>query len=348
MSIPDPSSSLRQSTTNSLKASVVIPMKNPGAVFREVLAAVCRQQTSFDYDVLVVDSGSTDGSVEFVQAFGDPRVRLIQIKPTEFGHGKTRNLAVGSTQGEYAVVITHDALPVDDHWLQSMVLTADADPRIAGVFGRHIAYPSASPYTKRDLEAHFANFAAEPVVELTDRARYDRDESYRQRLHFFSDNNALLRRSVWQAHPYPDVDFAEDQIWAKHVVEAGWKKAYCAQAAVYHSHDYPLIEKLQRSFDESYALYRLFGYVLSRSIPHMLKSWVGHTINDLRYARRTGMHRTHLSVVLKTPLDNLARALGHYLGSRADKLPVKLRHWLSRDRRLLLGLPMADSGGKPQ
>lgn len=348
MSIPDPSTPQRDAPAHALKASVVIPMKNPGPIFREVLTAVCKQQASFDFDVLVVDSGSTDGSVEFVQAFGDPRVRLIQIKPTEFGHGKTRNFAVANTEGEYAVVITHDALPVDEHWLAAMVQTADADSRIAGVFGRHIAYPSASPYTKRDLEAHFANFAAEPVVELTDRARYDRDESYRQRLHFFSDNNALLRRSVWQSHPYPDVDFAEDQIWAKHIVEAGWKKAYSAQGAVYHSHDYPLIEKLQRSFDESYALYRLFGYVLSRNVLHMLKSWAAHTVNDLRYARRTGMHRTHLSLVLKTPLDNLARSLGHYLGSRADKLPVKLRHWLSRDRRLLLGLPMANSGGKPQ
>jgi rhamnosyltransferase len=347
MFIPESTTPRANATAGALKASIVIPMKNPGPVFREVLAAVCRQHTSFAYDVLVVDSGSTDGSVEFVQTFGDPRVRLIQIKPAEFGHGKTRNLAVANTTGEYAVVITHDALPVDEYWLQAMVQTAEADPRIAGVFGRHIAYPSASPYTKRDLEAHFANFAAEPVVELTDRARYDQDESYRQRLHFFSDNNALLRRSVWQMHPYPDVDFAEDQIWAKHIVEAGWKKAYCADGAVYHSHDYALIEKLQRSFDESYALYRLFGYVLSRSITHMLKSWVAHTMNDLRYARRIGMHRTHLSLVLKTPLDNLARALGHYLGSRADKLPQKLRHWLSRDRRLLLGLPMSNSGGKP-
>lgn len=348
MSTPEPITPSRITSTGALKASVVIPMKNPGPVFRQVLAAVCKQRTTFEYDVLVVDSGSTDGSVEFVQAFGDPRVRLIQIEPAEFGHGKTRNFAVSQTAGEYAVVITHDALPVDEHWLQAMVRAADADPRIAGVFGRHIAYPSASPYTKRDLEAHFANFAAEPVVELSDRERYDRDESYRQRLHFFSDNNALLRRSVWQTHPYPDVDFAEDQIWAKHIVEAGWKKAYCAEGAVYHSHDYPLIEKLQRSFDESYALYRLFGYVLTRSVGHMLRNWLAHTVNDLRFARRTGMHRSHLPLVLRTPLDNFARSLGHYLGARADKLPQKLRHWLSRDRRLLLGLPLSNSGAKPR
>ena len=63
------------------------------------------------------------------------------------------------------------------------------------------------------------------MVWLDDKARYDRDEPYRQRLHFFSDNNALVRRSVWEQIPYPDVDFAEDQIWAQQIIEAGWKRA---------------------------------------------------------------------------------------------------------------------------
>ena len=149
----------------------------------------------------------------------------MEISPSEFGHGKTRNLAVSQTTGEYAVLITHDALPYNLHWLAAMVALADSDPRIAGVFGRHCAYPEASPYTKRDLDGHFGNFAGQPVVWLDDKARYDRDEPYRQRLHFFSDNNALVRRSVWEQIPYPDVDFAEDQIWAQQIIEAGWKRA---------------------------------------------------------------------------------------------------------------------------
>src|SRR5690349_7580189 len=96
MSTPEPNAP-GTTAAGALKASVVIPTKNPGPIFRQVLAAVCSQETPFDYDVLVVDSGSTDGSVEFVREFADPRVRLMQIKPTEFGHGKTRNLAIANT-----------------------------------------------------------------------------------------------------------------------------------------------------------------------------------------------------------------------------------------------------------
>lgn len=326
-------------STDTVKAAVIIPTKNPGEIFRRVLPAVCAQKAAFPFEVLVIDSGSKDGTVEFVRSFPDARVRLHEIAPAEFGHGKTRNLGVSLTSGEYAVLITHDALPADEHWLQAMVAAAEADPQIAGVFGRHLAYPDASPYTKRDLERHFINFTVEPVVWIQDRVQYDSDAGLRQRLHFFSDNNALVRRSVWEKLPYPDVDFAEDQIWAEEALKAGWKKAYAHDGVVYHSHDFENIEKLQRSFDESYALFRLFGYVLTPNLKHMVLSWLAQTRNDWRYARATGMWRSHFGLTLNTPVHNLMRSIGHYLGSRAERLPTRVRHWMSRDRRMLRGLP---------
>lgn len=325
--------------TDTAKASVIIPTKNPGPIFPRVLEAVCRQITDFPFEVLVIDSGSTDGTVQFVRNLADPRVRLHEIPPSEFGHGKTRNAAIALTHGEYAVLITHDAMPATDGWLSAMVAVADTDPKIAGVFGRHLAYPEANPYTIRDLDRHFQNFVPHPVVWLDDRGRYDHDQSYRQQLHFFSDNNALIRRSVWNQLPYPDVDFAEDQIWAQKAIEAGWKKGYSHEGAVFHSHDFPIFETMQRSFDESYALYRLFGYVLTPGLIRMLLTALRQTRDDLAYARSKGIWRTQPAVVLQMPMKNLARSVGHFLGSRAEKLPRKLRHWLSRDRRMLLGLP---------
>ncbi|WP_427184295.1 glycosyltransferase family 2 protein [Bordetella bronchialis] len=326
------------------RASVIIPTKNPGSLFRHVLDSVCAQSTSFEFDVLVVDSGSTDGTVDFVRSYPDPRVRLHEIPPEEFGHGKTRNLAVSMCRAPYAVLITHDALPVHNGWLGAMVGVADSDDAIAGVFGRHLAYPNASPFTKRDLEMHFASFLARPVVWLDDETRYRADPGYRQMLHFFSDNNALIRRSVWERIPYPDVDFAEDQIWAQRVIEAGYKKAYSHDGAVYHSHDYAIVERLQRSFDESYALRRLFGYVLAPTLRHVARSWAGRTVNDLRYAKRERLLRGEWRAVLRAPFDNLMLPLGHYLGARGDALPAVVRRRLSRDRRMMLGLATSSSG----
>jgi rhamnosyltransferase len=330
-----------------MKASVIIPTKNPGFQFQKVLTAVLSQSTGFDYEVLVVDSGSTDGTTEYCEGLADPRVRLHSIEPASFGHGRTRNLGISMTSGQYAVLITHDAMPINDQWLARMVATADSDPQIAGVFGRHIAYPDADPFTARELDLHFAGFEAWAVVSLNDPERYARDEGYRQVLHFFSDNNALIRRSVWEVLPYPDVDFAEDQVWAQKIIEAGYKKAYAAEGVVMHSHHYTLFERLQRSFDEAYAFRRLFGYVLCSGLRSLVLSWWALTRRDMALSWLDKLWRSHTRSVLRAPFDNFMRLTGHYLGARGDRLPERLRQYLSRDKKLMLGLPIVIGKGTP-
>lgn len=325
--------------TNTPKVTVLIPTKNGGAIFEKVLERVIAQKTTRPFEVLVIDSGSSDNTIETCRHY--PSVRLHTILPKEFGHGKTRNLGVSMARGEYVALITQDALPMDEHWLEAMVVAIEQNPAIAGVFGRHIAYPDANPFTALELELHFAGFDEWQLVYLDDPGRYARDQGYRQVLHFFSDNNALIRRCVWEKLPYPDVDFAEDQIWAQKIIEAGYKKAYARDAVVVHSHNYDLFERLQRSFDEAYAFRRLFGYELCPSVWSLVRSWLALTHRDLVYARRSGLFRAQTHNVILAPLDNFMRLAGHYLGARGDRLPEYLRQRLSRDKQLMMGLRAA-------
>lgn len=317
---------------NTYKVSVIIPTKNPGAIFKEVLEAVLAQKSEWPFEVVVIDSGSKDGTVEYVKSY--PAVKLLEIPSHEFGHGRSRNYAIAQSSGEFVAVITHDAKPATDSWLQHMVATAESDPRIAGVFGRHIAYPTASIFTTRELELHFSGFKALPLVHMDDPARYATDVGYQQFLHFFSDNNALLRRSVWQEIPYPDVDFAEDQAWAKKIIEAGYYKGYSEEGAVYHSHDYTLFERLQRSFDESSAFKRSFGYILCPSAVAMWKSVAALSRRDIIYARSIGLLRRSPGLVIYAVADNVMRLVGHYLGARGERIPNFIRTRISRDKKL--------------
>ncbi len=320
----------------SIKASIIIPTKNGGALFRRVLDAVLTQQTDWPYEVIIADSGSTDGTVEFVQQFS--QVKLLQIPAQEFGHGRTRNQAIEFAQDEFVAMLTHDALPGSSFWLTHLVACAEQSSNIAGVFGRHIAYEHASPFTRQELELHFAGFESNPIVSLDDQQRYDTDLGYRQFLHFFSDNNALLRKSVWQTIPYPDVDFAEDQAWAKLIIEAGYKKAYCHEAWVYHSHDYSLWERFQRSFDESQAFNRWFGYRLCPGWKHLFRNWLALTLRDLKYAKTMRLWRSDCKASIHIIFDNFMRLSGHYLGSFGLSLPNPVLRLLSRDKRMMAGL----------
>ncbi len=72
-----------------MDVSIVIPTKNGGALFDEVLTMIDKQETEYEYEVICVDSGSTDDTVDIIKRH---HCILKQIDKTEFGHGKTRNL----------------------------------------------------------------------------------------------------------------------------------------------------------------------------------------------------------------------------------------------------------------
>ncbi|MDO8262471.1 MAG: glycosyltransferase [Gallionella sp.] len=302
-----------------IKVTVIILTKNPGTIFKDVLLAALSQETPWLYEVLVVDSGSSDGTIDFVRQH--PRVRLLEVKSSEFGHGRTRNYAVSMAKGQYAAMLTHDAKPLNSNWLYNLVRPLDDDASVAGVFGRHKAYPDHTPYIKRDMEMHFNGFLQWPaVMGIEDPERYARDQGYRQVLHFFSDNNACLRKEVWKRIPYPDVNFAEDQLWAKAIIEAGYKRAYADDAVVYHSHDYSIKDTFRRSFDESRALKSLFGYDLCPSASHGFTQIYACAKSDLKFlSGSTGLGNS-FGLAFRTPLLHIAKQSGWYIGSYQGRL----------------------------
>lgn len=243
-----------------MDATIVIPVKNGGELLNRVLNRIFEQKTEYIYEVICVDSGSTDDSLDIINKYP---CRLYRIDPSEFGHGKTRNYGASMGTGEFILFLTQDALPVNDIWLQNFIDAMKMDSQIAGGFGKHIPYPDCNIFDNRDLKCHFDNFGKENTVfKLEDWMRYKTDESYRHFLSFYSDNNSCMRRTIWEKYPYDDVDFAEDQIWARKMIEMGYKKLYCPNAMVYHSHNYPLKTYFGRYYDEYKSLYSLHNYVM--------------------------------------------------------------------------------------
>jgi len=317
-----------------IRASVLIPVKNGGALLNEVLEAVLAQQTPWPFEVIIMDSGSSDGSVELARQHSGVRVETIPA--SEFGHGRTRNLLASMAKGQFLVFITQDARPASPHWLRHMVEACDVESSVAGAFGPHLAHPGARHVTQRELAQHFAGFGQQPsVVRLDDRARFDSDPGYRQWLHFFSSNNACIRRSVWEQLPLPEVAFAEDQTWALSAIKAGYGKAYAPDAAVYHSHDFGIWETLQRNFDEARSFHRYFGYKVQASFHRALASAVQLARRDARWLREQGLGGGRLvRQAAFMAFIELARVTGQYLGTWHERLPRFVLRSVSRDEQL--------------
>lgn len=302
--------------TRKPKASVVIPTLNPGDLFPKVLKAVLKQKTPFDVEILVIDSGSTDGTVDLLD--GLEGVRLHQIDQKDFNHGDTRNLGVEMTEGDYVAFLTHDALPRDDLWLYSLVTGMDRFPDAGGVFGRHLAWPDASPYTKRDMEAHFDLFLSVPLYldQETDARRFElRDPAWMQTLHFYSDNNSMLRRSVWEKIPLRRTAFGEDHLYAYDIIMAGYGKLYMPHATVYHSHDYDADQTHERCAIESAFFKHFFGYRLMKDEQAVQHALEGLNNRDEKWGRLHGLSESDISLQKQL---NAARLNGHLEGALKD------------------------------
>ena len=327
-------SSPRQKTAARKVVTVVIPVKNGGSRLRECLAAVFAQRAPFPFDVLCIDSGSTDDSLSTIRATPS---RLMQIPPHEFGHGRTRNLGISNTPSPFIAMITQDAVPANDQWLAELIAPFD-DENVAGVFGRHAPHEGCAPAEAYMLEAHFANFGGTTTIyaippTLEGWADYVAKKPFYR---FFSDNNAALRRSVWARIPYADVEFMEDQLWGASILEAGFAKAYAPKAVVRHSHNYPPREKLKRGFDEARYFRQYFDDPHLESASQRLKHAVATGTADARRILKDSAYAPseRVSWAARTMLERIADATGRYLGDRQQLLPNVVERRISQHHAL--------------
>jgi rhamnosyltransferase len=242
--------------------SIVLPTRNGAAMLPALLDAIRSQRVDFPFELVAVDSASTDGSRELLRERTD---RLIEIPAASFDHGLTRNLGIGHARGELIVLMVQDALPVSDGWLKALTAPLIADHRLAGVFARQIPRPDASPITRYYHARWVAASEVPDIRSLAGAAEFERLAPMDRFLRCTFDNVcSAIRRSVWMQHPFKPTPIGEDLEWARDVLMAGYRLAYEPAAQVVHSHDRSAGYELARTCVLHRRLYELFGL---RTVP---------------------------------------------------------------------------------
>ena len=211
-----------------MNASIVIRAKNEARDMGETLRQVFGQVGAGTFEVIVVDSGSTDGTVAIAREFP---TRIIEIPAASFTYGRALNLGIQAATGEIVVSLSAHSLPASDRWLAHLQ-AGFRDPTVGAVYGRHLPRSNA---TFLELFGMWLS----GVTSTTPR-RQERDM-------MFSNANGAYRRSLVLEHPFDErIPGAEDLAWADWIQRQGWAVQYEPEAAVFHSHGESLPRLVRR------------------------------------------------------------------------------------------------------
>lgn len=197
------------------RVSIVIRCHNEADHIGRLLAEL-KRQTFTDYEVVVVDSGSDDGTLDIVE---HEDVTLQHIRKEDFSFGRSLNIGCRAASGEFLAFISAHCYPEHEDWLTNLV-SGFEDEKVAVVYGKQRGVPE-SHFSERQI---FRSWFPDTSIPRQDGP--------------FSNNaNAAIRRQLWEQHPYDEtLTGLEDVAWAQTVMRDGWWVSYRADAGVIHVH----------------------------------------------------------------------------------------------------------------
>jgi rhamnosyltransferase len=305
--------------------SVVIPTKNGGDLFERVLRGLHAQTCWANTQLIVVDSGSSDGTPELARKFG---ADVHEIAPDQFNHGATRDFGISLATSENVILMVQDAVPHSDNLLENLVAALE-EQGTAGAYARQIPQESADVLTKRNLDGWLTGRLAREVRSLEDTADYDKLDPL-GKYYFCNFDNvcSAIKKPVWEKIKFGTVAFGEDIDWAERILKAGYTIIYEPEAAVIHSHDRPLSYEYKRTYMCHRKLFRQFGIRTVPALKLVFFAWFRSSVRDILYVvRHEKGFMARLKMVAKVPALNLLGALGQYHGAK-DESSGKERKFL--------------------
>jgi glycosyltransferase involved in cell wall biosynthesis len=294
--------------------SIIIPTLNGGDLFAEVLESIVMQKIHDEYELLVYDSSSTDDTVKRAQSFG---AEVVHIDKKDFDHGSTRTMAAKKAAGDILVFMTQDAVITGCGSLTALVeplKNKKASPvPVVVTYGRQLPRKGATP-----AAAHLRlfNYPADSLVKTNGDKQH-----YGLKTVFVSNSFAAYDKASLASIGYfrEGLIFGEDTCAVGRLLLNGEAIQYVAEATVYHSHNYTLIEEFRRHFDIG--------------VLHSAESWLlqeygraeGHGVSYVRSAFSYFLKNNAWYLIPDLIIRCGMKYIGYNLGKNYSSLPVGMR-----------------------
>ena len=244
--------------------SIVIRAFNEEEHISRLLDGI-RHQSINDVQVILVDSGSSDRTVEIANQYG---VQIVSIQPQDFTFGRSLNLGISHAKSDFVVFASAHVYPVYPDWLERL-LEPFEDEKVALSYGK-----------QRGMET--TQFSEHQIFE-----HWFPDVSNNNQSHPFCNNaNAAIRKKLWEQNAYNEIlPGLEDLDWARWAHEQGYRIAYVAEAEIIHVHNESWRGISNRYRREGMAFKMIYPQE-QFGIPELLKAFLSNVKNDLQIAKR--------------------------------------------------------------
>ena len=295
-----------------MEVVLIVPTYNPGEQWLDWLDAVSSQDISLSA-VYVIDSGSTDSTVERAEKYG---YECHVIDKADFSHGGTRQLAAEKfPNADVLIYLTQDAILACNNSLRKLINEFESS-NVGVAYGRQL------PRKKANLiEGHARLFNYPDISHIR---TFNMKGEFGVKTAFASNSFSAYRVSALrQIGGFPlHTIVSEDMYVAANMLKAGWAVAYCAESRVYHSHSYTLAQEFRRYFDigvfnnrESWIM-KEFGGAESEGVK-FIKSEIFYLLNNNPF------------LIFESVIRTVVKYAGYMFGKNENRLPVSIKKIMS-------------------
>ena len=276
--------------------SIVIRTLDEAQYLGQLLSTVKEQDSGpFEVEIVIVDSGSTDGTLDIAQAHG---CTISHITREEFSFGRSLNLGCETAKGDILVMISGHCIPTTRSWLRALCGPI-AEDRVDYSYGRQVGGAKSHFSECRIFNKYYPNESCIP------------QDSY-----FCNNANSAISRSAWAQHRFDEeVTGLEDMHLAQRLMQQGGRIGYVADACVYHYHSESW-KQVQRRFErEALALQKIMPqiHVRRRDLVRYILSSIWH---DWRCAWREGVFAAKMGEIVKY---RICQYTGSFKGNREHR-----------------------------
>lgn len=295
--------------------SVIIPTLNAEKHISHLLTQLYSQSIKPD-EILIIDSSSDDKTVAIAESCG---IKVITIDRKDFDHGGTRNLSAKEAKGDIIVYLTQDALPVNEYSIENLIRPFSDDEMIGVSYGRQLPRSAAEA-----IEAHARLFnypETSCIKTFSDAPRLGIKSA------FISNSFAAYRRSALiEVGGFPsNTIMNEDTFVAAKILLKGWKIAYCADACVYHSHNYSPLEEFRRYFD--IGVFHASEPWIRQSFGQAEGEGKHYILSEIKY-----LWNEDFKLIPSAIFRNVLKYIGYKLGLIENKIPRSVKRYLSMNK----------------